>query len=230
MPEHGQRTGSVFLRNYHEALKKHLGATVDPELNKYFLTVPGLSQPKVQVITATPEQTVVKHNLPCIIIRRESFEADLARWQPLTQEYMVPAERSELIESPLTGETGVSDWELKLQTWPYNISYSIEIRDRYQNTAEVILRRVMARRKKVNEPGYEGGFEPYFDLLVKDNLDQDRRYVTFTEGFSDIDDLTDLVDREYGFSISVRIEGELDLREPEVYPSVIDIIQTFTRK
>jgi hypothetical protein len=63
-------------------------------------------------------------------------------------------------------------------------------------------------------------------IFIKDSLGEERSYTVFNEtGFVDNSELLDITNRTKSYTVEMRIEGELDLADPELNNSVIEIIE-----
>lgn len=220
----GVRTGSVFIRDFDAGIFDSLGAFPDPKARldqpRKVIEIAGgqfqigfdIDRNKpivtdfVPIVFATPENPMSRYTVPLIIVRRESIDPVTLRWTPESVEYQVPAEVHRRLEVTLPdGQKlqGVDRVETKARAWPVDIVYTIEILARLRNDANTILRRVLKT------------FQVYGNILVKDSLGEKRTYQALMEGVTDITDLLDVVGRIVGFSVSIRIIGELDLNDPE---------------
>lgn len=194
------------------------------------MRVPGLEsyQPSfadkqlVGIVFATPEQLFTGYTVPSIVVRREDSLPDLPRWHSEgALQYRVPSQQSQqatvevAVGKFLTGPTEVEE---RRQAWPVDMSYSILVIARWRNDADKILRRVLRV------------WQPYGRVLVQDSRGEVRSYEAFMEGISPLDEVVDVSGRTVGFTVSLRISGEIDLRDPEVYRTVTSMPVTVVPK
>lgn len=104
--------------------------------------------------------------------------------------------------------TGFDLYEDKAQAVPFDLLYTIQIRARYRNNLKVesmaMLRFVLKR------------FPPYCTVYIRDSENDLRSYTAFMESPSALDTKPDVAGRETNFNVSLRIEGELDLNDPQL--------------
>jgi hypothetical protein len=112
---------------------------------------------------------------------------------------------------------GFDRMEQKEQAVPYDITYTISILARLRggggvsqtNQASAILHHVL----KV--------YQPYCLVKVFDSLGDGRTYEAFQESISHLDEVPEVTDRVVGFAVTLRVEAELDLHDPEIYNTVL---------
>lgn len=200
------KTGIVTIRNFDQGLIETLGAVNVGGV--YYLTLAGIQEGvDIPVIFRQPEQPLTSHRLPAIIITRENFEAANSRWQSVRDfDYFTGVSGTETV---IDGVSGYKEVEFKAQSWPWDIPYTIACYARYEYDAQVILLKMMRR------------FKPYCAIFVTDSLSVVRSYTGFLEGaINDISEVTDVADRVRGFSMTVRVEGEIDLFDPVLADTV----------
>lgn len=229
-------TGVVDLRAFDLGVVTTLGATAETvttpngEVHRnYFLDVPFVrgrvgrpGLPGVPIIFAFPEDVFEKYDYPLISVRREDISPTMNRWQPGTLQYRAPAVTA--IEATLTTNPGnpmnpnvVNYWDKVVQLQqaaPFDITYSISILARSRgglgqtNQANAILNAV-ARV-----------YQPYSAVHIVDSIGDKRSYSCYQEAISPLDDVSDVSDRVIGFVVTIRVEAELDLLEPELHNTV----------
>lgn len=220
---HHQRTGFVWIRDFDVGMVTTLGGQIIPgkKGEMYRVTLPQLPEEErdVPCYLSTPEQPLVSFTIPRFVIIRDSFEPELSRWMPITEEYRIPAPESSLVSVPdPRGPTsagpsqatieGHDKYESKIQAWPYDFTYTIEIWARYQNFLQPMLFHVMRT------------FPPYGKMYLKDSLGESRSYNAFAEGGpSPMGEIASMTDRAQAFGYTVRVTGEIDLSDPVVMPS-----------
>jgi hypothetical protein len=229
----GSGRGTVFLREFDEGMKRATGAKRFPVretsggavVEAWFLVVQGVApahdgDPGVRVIFAAPEETTVDYVYPCIVVRRGDVVPAMDRWHPGAESYRRPAPGHTVIPL-LDGTVGVDRVETKPMGVPYDLNYDVEIHARQrqgmQNAANAILQKVMRQ------------IQPSFDVIVQDSEGDARPYTAFTGTISPLDNLPGVKDRRIGFTMPVRIVGELDINDPSVSKTVQGRLEVRTR-
>lgn len=183
---------------------------------------PDLSADKlVSVVFASPEQHFTGYNIPSVVLRREEATPDLARWHSEGAiQYRIPSQQSHDVTVTVGGQTitGPSQVEELRQAWPYDLIYSILAIARSRHDAGILLRRVLR------------AWQPYGRVLLRDSRGEVRSYEAFMEGVSPLDEVVDVTGRTVAHSVSLRIAGEIDQREPEIYPTVTETKVTLVPK
>lgn len=204
--EFGHRTGHVDFLDYDQGVVEGLGAELDLEKNQYWLPIEGIfvrpegSDAPTEITKALvrmkqAEPTRDEWNLPSILVIRDDATPVSAReWSP-TESYRLPAPGSTRVV--VGGSIGWTAYEVKPRENPYDFTYTIECWSRYRTVAQVLLQIVLAR------------YPLYGKVTVVDGLGVERVYDAFQEGTADLTEINSMVDRVCGFSVSVRIEGEL---------------------
>ena len=112
----------------------------------------------------------------------------------------------------LTGFDAVEELQ---QAAPYDINYTISILARNRgggtNQANGILRAILRV------------YQPYCRIQVFDSLGDGRTYEAFQESISMLDEVPEVVDRVIGFAVTLRVEAELDLNDPETKRTVTQL-------
>lgn len=237
--------GVVGLRNFDEGVVLTLGAEaleVDtgkgPHSNFFITTgllpvepAPGL--PGVPITFSHPEDIWERYRQPVIVIRRDDITPAMNRWHPNTVEYRAPARGANEVtvtfgENTTTEVqvTGYDRYEEKQQAVPFDLTYTISIFARHRGKGPL-----PPRNKPTGFTGAEGSprnqvnrifdyvlrrFPPYGQIYVTDSLGDRRRYSTFMEAVSHLDEVPEVTERVLGFALTVRVEAELDLSDPEV--------------
>lgn len=214
------RTGSVFLRNFDRGVVESLGGVVmqrsvegrAPQSN-YFLPLdrftksmrfPGTGPGNAAQITfAGPEETYEITEIPAVLVRRGDFVFAPQRWHPHTKEYRIPAKGAKELFDAKGNSIGYSKYESKEWALPHDIPYDISVLARVRDDATAMLRHVL----RIFKP-------PASSLAILDELNTKRTYDAFNEGTTAADELASVAERVVGFTISIRVEGELDLNDP----------------
>lgn len=214
----GYRTGHVDFIDYELAVIKQTGAILDEEQGEWYLPLGFVVQDKARgpvsinralVVYKRPEPTQVKHEVPQIVINLDDWEPDERRIFTPTVQYRLPAEGARPVS--VNGCVGYSAYETKNQEWPYTFTFTIECWARYLTVAKFLKQKLMAAfpmRGTIQVLGTEEATRGVENL---------RTYLFFQEGFADLTELNSMVERIPGYSITIRIEGELtEDRIPQV--------------
>lgn len=203
---HGERTGHLTLRDWDKWVLLSIGSILDEEKNRYYLPLDFVVQPnphdenckieRASVIYKKVEPTLHEFDLPAILINRDDF-TPAQRLFGLVEQYRIPA----LGSTPIAiGDClGASEYETKPQARPYDFTYTFEIWSRYRNVAQVLLQILMAR------------YPIHGKLSVFDSEGVEREYYAAQAGVADLTEISSLVDRIVGYSMSITIQGELTL-------------------
>lgn len=227
------RSGTVTLRSFDEGVVETLGAEIldTPEGPNYFIVPskhkflkdnmsPPPGSPGIPVTFASPEDVFEKWKIPVLVVRREDFTPAMERWQSMgSRQYRAPAEDATPIQ--VGNRRGFDKMEESQQAFPFDFNYSLIIQARHRgapgirNQANVLLHHVLRV------------YPTYCAVRVRDSNGDYRGYDAFSEGASSQDDLFDVADRTISFSVSLRVEGELDLHDPMVYRTVRALVPNF---
>ncbi len=219
-------TGSVGLRNFDEGVVE----TLNPEIinyNYYLTKVPNMSAPPgspgIPIVFSHPEDLYERYKLPMVMIRRDDFSPALGRWHPGMTTYRAPAANAYPVEVPLpnSGGTVVRGWsryEEQQQAVPYDITYTISLLARHRGFGKGGQPPVGegSPRNQVNQllDYVMRIYQPYCRVLVRDSLGDTRSYQAFMEATSHLDEVAEVTERMIGFALTLRVEAELDLRDP----------------
>lgn len=198
-----KRTGSVFLKDFDKGIVESLGATVTG--NDYFLDVIGVGN--TRVIWANPEQVFQDFVVPAIVIRRDDISPALSRLMLGGMQYAQGVSQSVVVDTV----SGFTHKETKPQAYPFDISYTIQCFARLQNQAVRMLGYVLRI------------YPPYCLVRVVDSVGEERTYQGYMESIADLDEVTDAVEKMSAFSVSLRVEAELDLVDPAVETLVTQV-------
>ena len=213
--EFGIRTGNVDFYDYDEAMARGMGALEDTVKNQWYLPLEGIfiqvdgrQTPidRALVVVKRPEPTAITAALPMIAMIRDGTNQADDRLQSPTVSYRLPCEGAKPII--VGGCLGWTSYETKDFEKPYDFIYTIECWARHRTVAQILLQMVMKR------------FPQRGSVTVLDGLDNPRVYATYQQGVTDLTDVSSLVERIPGFSLAVRVEGEMTLEsEPECIPA-----------
>ncbi len=212
------RSGEVFIDDFDRGVVTTLGAVVDTS-GQYMVikNVPRVEPPPgfegVPVYFAMPDEDLDSKIIPSFIVRRDGITPAMSRWHLGSFDYNVPAAGAKPVEiiNPRTGSlisSGFDKYERKDQAVPYDFLYTIQIRAKYRNNlkaAGLAMLKYLMRK-----------YQPYTRVEVMDSLGDTRYYDAFTESPSAADIMPDITGRETDFNIPLRVEGEIDLNDPQI--------------
>jgi hypothetical protein len=225
------RTGSVFMRNFDQGVIETLGGVqlsrtlrdgVKQQPN-YFLPLsrftksmnfPGTGPGNAVLITfSAPEDVYETPEVPQIVVRRGDHVPAPLRYHPKTKEYRLPSASAQPVTDTKTGVQGFTKYESKDWAYPYDIPYDLHVLAKTRGDALLLLEHVM----RVYQ-------HPASSVYVVDSLKEKRTYEAFQEGFTVIDELARVGERVVGFTVSIRVEGELDLSDPRTDTAATEVI------
>lgn len=231
--------GQVGLRNFDAGIVETLRAEVID--GNYFIrdkalygVEPPPGDPGVGVTFAFPDDNYEHWRFPCIVVRRDDISPAMNRWHPGMATARGPAEGAlPLAVTVPTGDLtstvvqGFDRYEVAQQAVPFDITYTLSIMARYRGHGD---------RKPIGEqvdgsanPKTQANrlldyvlrvYPPYGAVFVKDSLGDYRSYSAFMEATSHLDQVSEVADRMIGFAVTVRVEAELDLNDPQVRTAV----------
>lgn len=209
------RIATVFIEDFDRGVFESIGAELmevkhDGEtVQVYVLAIPGVTGPdmyrgNVPVIFKDPEDAYQTAALPHVLIGCSDMSVALNRYQPGTRDYIIPAG----VGGQLPTEHGVmvpSIMESKGQAVPYDITYDINLRARLKLQANRMLKKI----------GQALG-HPLAQTVVyfTDSLGCERGYDAMVESVSNLSELGDVSERVIGYTLSMRVMGELDFHDP----------------
>lgn len=214
----GGRTGSVFIDDFDVGLVTTFGAVLKPimldgeEVQDYAVQIPGVTGPDeydglVPVIFQEPEDVYQSGFLPHVAISRSAITPAMTRWHPAGKAYQIPAAVAQTVTAQ-DGSTGPSLNELKGYALPFDITYDLHMRGRLRQQANNMLRHI-------------GRFYwAYSALYFTDSEGDERGYEAYVESVDNLDEVVEFSDRTLGFTLSIRVEGELDFSDPIVVPTM----------
>lgn len=220
--EHGMRTGVLDLIDWDIASWKVICGEHDTVKNELFMPLGFFVEKanpdpecddlvevdRARIIFKRPEPTHMEMDLPLIVISLDDFTPANSRIYPITEQYRVPAEGATRISA--CGELGWSHYETRPQDQPYDFTYTYECWARDRVVALMMIQILMSKI-----PPLRGKF------IVTDSLDCDRVYYATQESTADLTEVSSLVDRVAGFSMTVRVQGELTIdRNPVIGTAV----------
>jgi hypothetical protein len=225
-----QRIGDRFIEDYDRGMHVSMMAKVIGD--DYYVTVNGVApgffsddfrrkelqcqqMPGIHVIFASPDDRITGFSMPCFVVRRESVEFAESRWHGASPlKYQIPANGSSAVNVSNWGThifdppaAGHSAYEEQRVAHPYDITYMISAISAGRNAtreAQLMLRHLMRAFPPKEGPG----------IWVVDSIGEGATYETFAEGPVTLKELLDVDDRQAGFSLTVRVQALLDLRDP----------------
>lgn len=212
------RSGTVFIEDFDVGLVTTFGAVLktitldDEQVQDYAVQIPGVTGPDeydglVPVIFQEPEDVYQVGFIPHIAISRSAITPAMQRWHPGGRAYQVAAKVAQMVEAQ-NGQIGPTLNEVKGYALPFDITYDLHMRARLRQQANNMLR-------------FIGRFYwAYSNLYFIDNEGDERGYVAYQESVDNLDELVEFSDRTLGFTMSLRIEGELDFSDPIVVPTM----------
>jgi hypothetical protein len=213
----GERTGYLDPLDFDMGVVASLGAVHDQEKNQLYLPLTdacgksfyikpeGSDAPdpitRALVVFKQSEPTHTEWDLPSVLVMRDDVTfAETREWSPTIQ-YRLPAPGATPIS--VGDRIGYDCYETKEKEWPHDFTYTIEVWARKRVIAQILWTMVMRT------------FPPRTVVSVRDGLGVKRDYHAFTEGTADLTEVNSLVDRVVGYSLSLRVEGELTLDRVE---------------
>jgi hypothetical protein len=228
-----ERTGDVWVEDFDRGVIETLGGRIIGD--DYFVHIPDVKKgffshdyrvtslretemPDIMVIFAAPDDRVQAYSLPCIVVRRDALDPAEDRWPSKNIKYQAPAPGASqsTIDYHGTSVTGWSSYEEQEGAWPYDFTYMISVLAggrRCTTDAQRMLKHVL----RVWQPKANNG------VFVTDSIGGTRSYEAFSDGPIDLKEALDIVDRQAGFSINLRINGEIDLNDPYFTTSVTSL-------
>lgn len=226
------RTGDVFIRNFDQGIVETIGGvltqqTVDDgrggtvQQTKWMLPVskmrflkslkyPGIGPDgAVQITIVAPEETYESELVPEVIVKRGDPAPATARFHPHTIVYDTPSAAAKVVTAA-SGRVGVDVAEVRNAAFPFDIPYDIDVRTRVRNDSTAFLKHLLWIFRPPASP-----------MWLRDSLGDKRTYDAFLESLPAINELASVAERVVGFSLSIRVEGELDLYDSETERTVI---------
>lgn len=220
--------GQVFIDDFDLGIVRTLGAFLDPssptDEPSFVLPVKGLKQDEqrqtvleqdvVPVTFGNPEAYMNNWKLPGIFCRREGMEPDLTRYSQELEAFRIPAPNTEIVNGSINfvDPTGPKELMQRQRAEAYNFIYIIDMVARYETDANAMLRTVLPRYKQ------------HKAVIVQDSLGDYNEYTAFLEGIDNIREILGVTMKYTGYSLSLRIIGELDLFDNEIRPAATKIV------
>ncbi len=225
-------TGDVWIRDFDKGIVETMGGE---EIDSYYyldhpkisdvrpppfpddyqvVASRGTRMPGVPIKFTNSDDRITDFILPCIVVRRESWEEALGRWPSIHLKYRAPAPGASPVEitrgTTPEGEpnviNGFDQYEQQYGGFPYDITYLISVLTqglRATSDAQTLLKHVMRTYKPRGSV-----------IKVMDSVGSERLYDAFASGPTDLKEALDIVDKQGGYSLSVKVLGQIDLNEP----------------
>ena len=219
------RTGVVTLRDFDQGVVETLGAKVIGD--RYFITElkhldPAPEFPGVPVVFAHPEDLFQVHKIPVIEVRRDDISMAMNRWHPGTVQYhtAAPTALGQTFTFPDgTRKSGFTKYETAQQSCPFDLLYTINIIAKAR-TAMAAAQYILAYVLKI--------YQPYCAVYIADSVGDRRSYEAFLESIGPMDEAADVAERVIGFALSLRVEAELDINDPQMQTAVTNLAKVRT--
>jgi len=171
------------------------------------------------VMFSYPEAEFKSYVVPLVMIRRDDLSPANERWHSYHQSYATPPSTAKKVQLPTddsvySGKTGYDQREVGLQPIPFDITYTISILSHYRGA--------LGQRGQVQSVLHHvlRTYPPFTRVILKDSIGDLRHYHAFMEGTSVLDDHPEIAERIIGFGVTLRVEAELDLFDPQVAQTV----------
>jgi hypothetical protein len=226
----GVEPGRVFIDDFDLGVLKTMGAILDPgspaDEPSFVLQVKGLKPEEqrqigplggdvVPVTFGHPEAFMSTWQLPGVFVRREGLEPDLARYSQDLESFRKVAPNTEIVEGQETNivEEGPAEVMQRQRAEAYNFIYIIDCIARYRTDANALLRAVLPK------------FKQNMSIIVRDSLGDLNQYTAFLEGITDLQEVLGVTMKHIGYSIQIKVIGELDLYPDNVVIPTAKIIE-----
>lgn len=205
----GLKTGTVTLRDFDRGVVETLGGVVTG--NNYFVFNTGVDpapgQPGIPVTFAFLEDIYEHWKKPGFIVSRDDISPAMQRYHPGALQYNAPAATGRPVV--VNGIQGFTQMETLSQAVPFDLAYTISIVTAgNRNSANKLLDYTLRR------------FPPYCAIYVLDSIGDQRTYTAWNDGVAMLDEIIEVSERTIGFAVSLRVEAEFDLAEPEIHSTV----------
>jgi hypothetical protein len=234
------RIGDVFLRDFDTGVMKTLDGVifgtryyiptsllpgVVPPLFTEFTADPSLKGQKMPGIPASMNESsdVLRYLIPGIRITREDPSPALERRHSHVVKYRAPADGAQelTIQYGNREKTGYTAYEEQEEGTPTDLSYTIYVEAGGKGAkthAHTMLKHCMSK------------FWPEGKVYVLDTEGRTRGYWVHTEGPSGLSSVSDIRDRTIIYALSLRVQGELDVRMAKTQKTVTSPPNTNVRQ
>lgn len=228
------RNGRVGIREFDEGVVRTMGATLQPHPDGsgdgYFLSgIPGVCPPKgypgIPVIITQGDDAFGDYMMPLIAIRPEAPTHAPQRWHSMGAKQYRTAAAGALPRSVVVGDTtltGYDSYEDMPQAQPTDFTYEIRAIGRTKGGWFEGLPRDQASTlfmhllKRYSHHNYDTA------VYVVDTVGDVRAYSCFLESMNNEVETSQLSDRVVQFSITIRVEGELDISDPTTHQAAVN--------
>lgn len=223
----GSVPGKVFIDDFDLGVVRTLGAFLDDrapvEEPSFILPVKGLKkdeqrqtyleQDVVPVTFGHPEAFMSIWKLPGVFIRREGIEPDLTRYTQELEAFRIPAPNTKMVNGVVMNidPEGPAELMQRQRAEAYNFVYVIDMIARYRTDANALLQTILPRYKQ------------HHAILVKDDVGDFNEYTAFLDSIDDLQNVLGVTMKEVGYSLNIRVVGELDLFDNVVRPTATTI-------
>ena len=230
----GVDPGRVFIDDFDLGVVRTLGAFLDPRAPvdepSFIFPVKGLKEDEqrqtfleedvVPVTFGHPEAYMNIWKLPGIFVRREVFEPDLLRYSQELEAFRGDAPNTQQVEGVVLNidPTGPKELIQRQRAEAYNFVYIIDMIARYRTDANALLKAVLPRYKQ------------HHAIIVQDSLGDFNEYTAFLEAVDDLQEILGVTLKHVGYSLTIRVVGELDLYDSVVRPTATRIESEIVRK
>lgn len=215
----------MTLRHFDEAIFDRLACERVPVTRKdgkeyqfFCVSLPGLVGNKmfrgmIPVVYDSPEDVEAEYRLPCFAVVPSGMEAATNRMNGVRSIVSrLPAEGA--LAKTITRRDGVtaSGWTAYEETPapdPYDLSYEVKCRARKRGEQREMLQYLLKCFPKNLGIVY-----------AKDSNGVEDSYTAHHEGVADSSEVTDVTERMFEASVSIRVEAEIDLLAQAEYPAV----------
>lgn len=230
----GSVPGKVFIDDFDLGVVRTLGAFLDDrsptDEPSFILPVEGLKKDEqrqtylekdvVPVTFGHPEAFMSIWKLPGVFIRREGIEPDLTRYSQELEAFRIPAPNTQMVNGQVLNIDPLGPAELmqRQRAEAYNFIYVIDMIARYRTDANAMLQTILPRYKQ------------HHAIIVRDSQGDLNEYTAFLESIDDLQTVLGVTMKEVGFSLNIRVVGELDLFDNVVRKTVTTIESEIIQK
>jgi len=208
---YGYEVGRLEFAHYDLGVVLALGGVL---LNgAYVLNYSGLDA-NIPIVFENPEQTLLTGKVPCMIILRDDIAKaeDPRNYNQDFLDYRLPAvDATSVVATTVSGDiTGWSKYRVKKNARSFDLTYTIQIYDRYRNKVGTFLERV-----------FEKLMIPRF-IAVTDSLGNTATYTALLDSdVMKLDEFASINQRYLGFGLSLRVAALIDIYSEEIEQNMI---------
>lgn len=200
----GYEVGDLRQHHWDQAVAKGFGAQYDAAKDQWFLPLDfeiiqndGVHTPidKALVVFKKSEPTTIDMVVPEITISLDNVVPDEQRILTPTMQYRLPAGGATRVSAG--GQLGWTAYKTKDKAEPYDFTYTIECWSRYRYVAQQLREMIMAK------------YPMRGTIVVTDDIGNRGKYLVTQVGTAELSQVSSMVDRIVGFSLTIKCEGEL---------------------